>query len=213
MTHVIAHAVKNAEDGKLAIKLGVSCLEVDISKQWLTAKFVIQHDGIKGCLGIGPEINTISIPALKDKLYLDLKHVAFHLTYGNKFKNLLTKLNLQHARIGGKDWQLLSKLAKDNDLLPFYTMETKEDVYNVKKIIPRLTPAAGFCVYYKRLNENLVKELKSKPLGNDKTQIWAWTVNDVQTAKKLADIGADGIITDKFKLILKNINRRDYKNN
>ncbi|KKS04540.1 MAG: hypothetical protein UU56_C0005G0039 [Candidatus Curtissbacteria bacterium GW2011_GWA2_41_24] len=159
---------------------------------------MVQHSAIKGILGVGPILASLFIPSVRDRLFLDLKRATFSLSFAGKFAHLLSTFKVKGVRICGLNWPVISQLCEGNNLLPFYTLRTKEHVEKIKKILPSLKNPAGFSVYYELINKQFIEKFK-----DDQTQVWAWTVNDLPTANQLAKLGVDGIISDKWENLLK----------
>ena len=195
---IIAHSVGNLKEARNALKKGVDFIEVDVSKRIFLPKFVVQHSAIKGILGVGPILASLFIPSVRDRLFLDLKRATFSLSFAGKFAHLLSTFKVKGVRICGLNWPVISQLCEGNNLLPFYTLRTKEHVEKIKKILPSLKNPAGFSVYYELINKQFIEKFK-----DDQTQVWAWTVNDLPTANQLAKLGVDGIISDKWENLLK----------
>ena len=193
---IIAHGIKNALDAKKALKAGVDFLEIDVSKRLIFNKFTIQHNGLMGIFGIGPILDKILTAEIKTRAFLDLKPVSFRNSFSHKLANLLIKLKVKDAKICGHSWQLISTLCEKTNSKPFYTIKNKEAVYKLKKMLKDLRPPAGFSVKYDLIDKKFIKEFRKKSV-----QIWAWTVNDLEEAKRLAILGVDGIITDEWRLL------------
>lgn len=198
---IIAHRVTDVLTGKKALDAGVDFIEVDVAKRFLFPKFVIEHNALKGKLGIGPILASIFIPNIQKKLFLDLKHATISRSFAHKLSHLLKTLKVRGVRVCGRDWQIVSEVCHNNGLLPFYTLANSYHVREIENSLPKLTKPAGFSVHYKLINEDLIKKLKAHA-----DQIWAWRVNDIETAKKLASLGVNGIIADDWKAMMKALN-------
>ena len=135
---IIAHSVGNLKEARNALKKGVDFIEVDVSKRIFLPKFVVQHSAIKGILGVGPILASLFIPSVRDRLFLDLKRATFSLSFAGKFAHLLSTFKVKGVRICGLNWPVISQLCEGNNLLPFYTLRTKEHVEKIKKILHNL---------------------------------------------------------------------------
>ena len=197
---VIAHSIKSLHEARDALEKGSDFIEVDVAKRLLLPKFVIQHSAVKGVLGIGPILASVFIPKVREKLFLDIKDHAISLTFAAKLSHLLSAFKVKNVRICGLNWQVVSKLCEKNNLLPFYTLKNKNHVVKIKKVLPKLTPPAGFSIKYDLVDQSLIQYLKS---DYPTSEIWAWTINNLQFAKQLGKTGVDGIITDKWEKLLK----------
>jgi len=196
---IIAHSVGNLKEARNALKKGVDFIEVDVSKRIFLPKFVVQHSAIKGILGVGPILASLFIPSVRDRLFLDLKRATFSLSFASKFAHLLSTFKVKGVRICGLNWPVISQLCEGNNLLPFYTLRTKEHVEKIKKILPFLKNPAGFSVHYSLIDKKFMEEFRNLPTSG---QIWSWTVNDLTTVNQLAKLGVDGIITDDWEKLL-----------
>lgn len=192
----IAHAVKNLAEAKKAVDFGCDLLEVDISQNIVSGKFVIQHNGITGKLGIGQNFNDLLKSEFKNKLVLDLKHAKYSLNYQRKLNNLLKKEETKSPKITGLDFKIISKIAKVNNAEAYYGFLNKKSISYFEKLASLLYKPAGFSIKSELIDGNLIKNLKSK---FPKAQIWAWTVNDQIQTKRLEKLKVNGIITDNWK--------------
>lgn len=196
---IIAHSVTNMEGAKNAIKLGCNFVEIDIAKQFLIPRFVIRHNGVLGKLGIGESINKLLDKNIQDNLYLDLKLTFLSLTFKRRFSKVLKKIKLKNVRICGRDWEIVSDIAKKNNLLPFYTIASQRHKKRIDSILPNLTKPAGFSIRHKVLDKELIKLLKTR---YPTCEIWAWVVNSKEEIQRMKKLGVDGITTDMYRLLL-----------
>lgn len=205
-SRIIAHSIKNIDQAKEAIKGGVDFVELDVSKRFLLRKFVIQHSLIKGLLGMGPIVASLLIPSFREKVFLDLKLLNLSLNFTHRFSHLLSTLKIkEEIRICGYHWEQMSRLAEGNNLLPFYTLTENYDVDKIREKLPSLKKPGGFSVHHSLISEQFMEEFKSYSNGHGRAQIWVYTVNDLDRARKLKKLGVDGIITDKYELLLENL--------
>ncbi len=199
---IIAHRVTDLTGAKRALEQGVDFIEVDVAKRFFIPKFTIQHNGLKGKLGIGPVLGSILVPSLQKKLFLDLKQANISFRFASKLSIFLKNFKVKPFRVCGHDWKIISSICKNNNLLPFYTIRNQERVDNLEIIIQNLAKPAGFSIHYTLIDKNLIRRLKS---DYPKCEIWAWTVNDLKTARNLIKLGVSGIITDEYELMIKQL--------
>ncbi len=184
-------------DAKKALDAGADFVEVDVNKRFLFPKFVIEHNGIKGKLGIGPLLASIFIKNVQGKLFLDLKHANISRNFAQKLSISLKNLRVKNVRVCGYDWKIISQVCKDNNLLPFYSISDSIHLKEIEKALLNLEKPAGFSVYFSLLTQDVIKQLKKHG------EIWAWTVDDPQIAKDLVKLGVDGIITNNWREMTK----------
>ena len=197
---IIAHGIKSLPEAKEAIRAGVDFLEIDVSKRFFFNKFCAQHNGLMGIFGLGPILETLLTAEVRSRAFLNLKPVSLRNSFTHKFAELLTKTGVKNARICGHDWQMLSNLSNDINTRPYYTIKNLAGLKKLKTIITQLKKPRGFSIKHHLIDKSLVRHLKSDyPLS----EIWAWTVNDIAEAKRLAELKVDGIITDEWVLLSK----------
>lgn len=197
---IIAHRVNDVLDAKKALDSGADFVEVDVAKRLLLPKFTIQHNSIKGKLGIGPIFASMLIPSFQKKLFLDLKHTNISFRFAAKLSQLLKTFKVKPMRVCGLEWNVISQICENNNLLPFYTIRTERGVKKIKEALHRLKKPSGFSVHFTQINETLVKELKAHG-----SEIWVHTINEVNIAKNMQNLGVDGIITDNYKLMIEEL--------
>lgn len=197
---IIAHSISGITDARKALKSGVDFLEVDVSKRILFPKFTIQHNALKGKLGIGPLLASIFLPKIKSKLFLDLKHANISLSFASKLSHLLQTFKVKGVKICGTNWQIISAICEKNYLEPFYTLSNSASLAKIKEAIRSLKKPAGFAVHYSLVDKQFLEELLK--LAGEDIPVWAFTVNEVQLAKELAKLGVDGLISDNYHLLL-----------
>ena len=218
---IIAHGIKSLPQAKDAIRAGVDFLEIDVSKRFFFNKFCAQHNGLMGIIGIGPILETLLTAEVKSRAFLDLKPVSLRNSFTHKFAELLTKTGVKNARICGHNWELISALCKKTGASPFYTLKNKGGLEKFKRQLHLLKKPAGLSVHYRLITKDLINycsKLKAENFSrslprelargskNKKAlsfEIWAWTVNDLKEAKRLAHLKVDGIITDEWGKLLK----------
>lgn len=192
----IAHAVKTLVDAKKAIESNYDLLETDISQNIVSGKFVIQHNGITGKLGIGQNLDNLLKSEFKNKLVLDLKHAKYSLNYQRKICRLLKEKKIKNLKITGIDLRIISEIARENNAEVYYGFLNKKSISNFEKLAPLLYKPSGFSIKSELINKNLVQSLKSQ---FPKAQVWAWTVNNQAEIKRLQKLKIDGIISDNWK--------------
>lgn len=201
---IIAHATNTPQLATKALGDKIDFLEVDVSQRIIFSKFTTQHHGVLGKFGIGSKLELLFDNKFRNKLFLDLKHAKFSHNFITKLSNLLKESKIKNARICGFDWQVISVICKKNKLLPFYSIYMEKDLKKIKKLMAFIEKPAGFSIYYKIINKKVINYLK-ETFGK-KVEIWAWTVNDKRSSKKLTKLGVDGIITDNWSLLARRAN-------
>jgi len=192
----IAHAVKTLTDAKKAIESSFDLLETDISQNILSGKFVIQHNGITGKLGIGQNLDNLLNSKFRNKLVLDLKHAKYSLNYQRKLNNLLKEEKVKNVKITGLDLKIISEIAKENNGEVYYGFLNNKSINLFFNSLTQIYEPSGFSIKAELVNKDLVQKLKSK---FPKAQIWAWTVNYQTEIKRLQKLKVDGIITDLWR--------------
>lgn len=192
---IIAHGIKSLPEARKAIRAGVDFLEIDVSKRFFFNKFCAQHNGLMGIFGLGPILETLLTAEVKSRAFLDLKPVSYRNSFTHKFAELLTKTGVKNARICGHDWQMLSNLSRKINAKPYYTIKNLEGLRKLKEKIKELKKPRGFSVKHDLIDEKFMSWIRTLPAGR---QVWAWTVNDLGEANRLALLGIDGIITDEW---------------
>lgn len=192
----IAHAVQTQKDAKIAKEKGYKFLEVDVAKRIVFTKFTIQHGAIPDKLGFGPKLETLLSSKYRSMLLLDIKLANYSLRFTSRICKLLALSKIKSLRVSGTDWHIVSNICQNNNLFAFYTLKNKKDLSKFKKISLNLKKPAGFSAKAGLINKELIRILKS---DYPKSEIWAWTVNDPEEVKRLADLKVDGIITDLWR--------------
>lgn len=192
---IIAHAIKNRKEAQRSLRIGIDFIEVDVSKRIFSSKFVIQHNGVWGKLGIGPNLASILTDKIKSRLFLDIKHANISRNFARKLSEFLKTTGIENIKICGLNWQAVSEISKACRLSPYYTLTNRKSLEKFKKMRSKLQKPTGFSVRHNLIDKDFIEEIKKLPGGK---QIWAWTVNDIKTAKKLLEKEIDGIITDNW---------------
>lgn len=193
---IIAHAVKNYQEAQRSFEGGIDFIEVDVSKRIFSSKFVIQHNGVWGKLGIGPNLASILTDKIKSRLFLDIKHANISLNFSRKLSVFLKNASVGNIRVCGLNWEAISQICKTCGLAPYYTLTNRASLKRFRRVQAKLYRAAGFSIRHNLIDKTLIKNLKA---DYPKSDIWAWTVNDVKKAKELFASGIDGIITDNWR--------------
>ena len=194
---IIAHGVKDAKAARKAISHGVDFVEIDVSKRFLFNKFTSQHNGLMGLFGFGPLLEKILTAEFRARAFLDLKPVSPRASFAFKLSELIVKMKLEDPKICGHNWAMISALAYQNNAKPFYTLKNQRSINKFRRMIKNLKKPAGFSVHHDLINEKFMQEFKKKSV-----EIWTFTVNDIQEAKRLTELKVDGIITDKWENLL-----------
>lgn len=195
---IIAHGITDPKTAKYAISKGVDFVEIDVSKQLLSGKFTVQHNGVLGILGLGPILETLLTKEVRTRAFLDLKPISYRESFTLKLAELLVKLSVKEVKICGHNWTMLSLLEKRINAKPYYTIKDIEGAEKFKEMLPNLSRPVGFSVRHELITEKFLKEFKKKS-----TEVWAWTVNDLEETKRLLYLGVDGVITDNWENTLK----------
>ena len=194
---LIAHAVKNPLEAKKAIQFGCDFLEIDLSQNIFTGKFVLQHDALKGIMGIGKNPSSLLGTQLKEKLVIDLKAVKYSPSFSRKFSELIKPLKIKNLRLTSIDLRASSKIAQENNAEIYYGFLNKRSVDYFWQISKSLYKPAGFSIRKDLICEDLVKNLKTH---YPKSEIWVWTVDDKNEMEKLEHLGVEAVVTDNWKI-------------
>jgi len=192
----IAHAIKTLKEAKKATAFGCSLLEVDVSQNILNGKFLVQHHGLKGKLGIGSSLSDILKSPFANRLVLDLKHAKYSLNYLGKFNKFIKWEKVGNLKITGIDLKIISGIARKNNAEVYYGFLNKKSTLSFQKNASMLYKPSGFSIRKNLIDQKLIRSLKS---NYPKSEIWAWTVNDKEEIGRLKNLGVDGIITDLWK--------------
>lgn len=193
---IIAHAITNPADAQKALNAGVDFVEVDVSKRIIFLKFTTRHHGILGKFGIGQRLEPMLASDFKNKLVLDIKHARFSRNFAKKLIKLLKDFNVQHVPICGPEWEIVSEISNQYQLLPFYSLQEKGDWQKLKNLLPNLKKPKGLSIQYALINKSFLEKIRNV---EQKLEVWAWTVNDLKEVKRLSKLKVDGIITDKWR--------------
>ncbi|OGD88307.1 hypothetical protein A3D04_00160 [Candidatus Curtissbacteria bacterium RIFCSPHIGHO2_02_FULL_40_16b] len=192
---IIAHGINNIKDAKKALMSGVDFVEVDVSKRIFFNKFTTQHNGLMGILGFGPMLETLLTAEIRSRAFFDLKPVSYRSSFTHKLIELLLKCGVKNAKICGHDWQMLSNLSHKVNAKPYYTIKNLQGINKLKTMVRQLKKPRGFSIKHNLITKSLVRHLKS---DYPTSELWAWTVNDLKEANRLAKLDVDGIITDNW---------------
>lgn len=195
---VIAHGISDPKIAKYAIARGVDYVEIDVSKRFLFNKFTAQHNGLYGILGLGPLLETLLTKEIRARAFLDLKPLSPRNSFTLKLADLLVKLSVKEVKICGHNWTMLSLLEKRINAKPYFTISDSQSIEKLKKNLPDLSKPIGFSVRQNLITKKFMKDFKKKS-----TEVWAWTVNDIEESKRLIHLGVDGIITDNWEKTLR----------
>ncbi len=195
---LIAHRANDPEMAQKAFDAGFQKCEVDIAKRF-KGRFVLQHQGIKGVLGIGSKVEILKF--YKGKLLADLKHTKFSPGFAPRFIEQFNQLDLPGIQLCGFDWKDISDISETGDYESFYTLGRSSDFDLLYNSLPYLNPPAGLSVRHTLLTPERITELSGKvPTSNGAPlEIMAWRVNDVTRAHQLHEWGVRGFITDNYE--------------
>jgi len=200
---IIAHGANSLENIEKAFSRGADFVEVDVSKQVFTTRFVAQHQGILGKIGIGKKLEQILSKIPQEKIIFDIKHPQFTPSFAGKFHQLLEKFNFKRANIVSDNWSVLLKLANKGDYRIYFLVESQQNLEQLIAIREELkNKNFGVIIGGKFLNY-----AKLAPLMRNGIQIFAGIVNDIDLFKRSQELGVEGVITDevaKLRNFLKN---------
>ncbi len=199
---IIAHGANTREKALGAISKGLSP-EIDVTKGFLDKKIIIQHNGILGAIGIGQKLEEFSdILTLADNSpipIIDLQH-----PHGKDFVPRLSScIGNKRVIICGTEHQIVSDLCsmEPDSRLPLYSIGKPKHLEEYFQRQEGLMPPLGFSVRHNLINPELLKKLRN---GNSTgARIYAWTVNSLQRAEELAEMGIDGIFPGYPQLLQK----------
>ena len=121
-------------------------------------------------------------------------------TFAQSIDNIIKKNNLpQETLIQSFHHEILNEV---HLLAPNYNIGLLiEDKLNINQHLKRLSFQPQYInVDYRLITKSIIREIHAR-----EQKILAWTVNDSDTAKKLIDLGVNGIITDYPDTINKSI--------
>ena len=123
----------------------------------------------------------------KTKLNIELKPTQYDKNYVDKVIELIKKYNFENnCMVASMNKSIIEEVKeKDSNITILYNMAVAEGD------ITKLTKIDNYSVDQSYITDSLIKNVHSK-----NKLIFAWTVNDPDTIRKLADLGIDNIITD-----------------
>lgn len=186
---LIAHGVANSREASRAFESGASLAEIDVSLGF-PARFVIQHQGILGKIGIGQPLESF-LAQNRNRLLLDIKHPRFSLGFAQKLSGILSSLGIKDVSVCGRNWSTVSQVCQANDLPAYYTLENHQSIEAFRKANPRLKPAKGVSVEHSLIDAKFMQEFQQ----NRSLRVLAWKVNNREVAKRLEDLKVDALIT------------------
>lgn len=195
----VAHNINTPNEAEIATKSDCNLLEVDISQNIFTSNFVIQHDGLKGKLGIGYKLDDLINSDYKENLILDLKLAKYSINYERKIDELLKRLRIKNLRLTALDLEISSRIAEQNNAEIYYGILNEKSLKKAFRLASALYNP-NFSIKHKLIDKNLIKTLKTK---FPQCKIIAWTVNDMAETKRLMKMEIDGIITDNWESLLR----------
>jgi len=110
---------------------------------------------------------------------------------------LLGRMHMEEqATFCGQNWPLLEHLrAAAPHLKVHYSIDNNEQLEAFQTILER-EPIRGVCLNHSLIERPLIERLKG--LG---MTIYAWTVDDLQRAQELLELGVDGIISNSLEML------------
>lgn len=122
------------------------------------------------------------------KLNIELKPTQYDKDYVNKVISLIKQYNYESdCMVASMNESILEEVkSADPNITVLYNMAVAEGD------VTKLTAIDNYSVEQSYITESLIKSVHS----NNKL-IFAWTVNDPDTIRKLADLGIDNIVTDE----------------
>lgn len=123
----------------------------------------------------------------KAKLNIELKPTQYDTDYVDKVISLIKEYNFESdCMVASMNESILEEVkSKDQNITVLYNMAVAEG--NVTK----LTSIDNYSVEQSYITESLIQNVH-----NNNKLIFAWTVNDPDTIRKLAALGVDSIVTD-----------------
>jgi len=195
---IIAHRVNDIETLERAQKAGLSTIESDVSSD-LIGGFSVEHGGWQGKFGKGSRLEILTY--FNGNVLIDLKHAnVLAWRFVERLSRELNYLGISPG-VTGRDWGVVSKLARMNDLEAYYTLRDEEDVPRYFDSSSYLEPATGLSIHYKIITPEILEQLSTRivPKCEPQLQIIAWAPSEIATAKQLHAEGVDRITTDNFE--------------
>ncbi len=193
---LIAHAVQNQNEAKKALLFGCDLLEVDLSQNIFTGNFTVQHDAIKGKLGIGKNPFDLLKEIDGQKLLLDLKAAKYSFNFKREFEHLIDMTKIKGFKLTGLDFKVVSKIAQEFKSESYHGILNKRSMITFEKLYSDLNKPANVSIRLNLVNSNLIKFIKRKYKG---IKIIVWTVNNKEEIDSLEKIGVDGVLTDIWR--------------
>ena len=210
------------ESFKYAIELGCSYIETDVQLSSDGIPYIFHDDDLKRLLGKDVVFNSLHSDQI-EKLRLFKNHPIPKLeTALSQFPNALFQIDLKTDEVAFPAMKIIEKLnafarvciaSFSSDRLEKMRKTYPKTCYSMgpKEVLKLLLASFGLyknevpgdCLQVpiyqygiKLVTKRFVKYVQSKDL-----KIHVWTINDEYTMRKLIDLGVDGIITDRPKLL------------
>jgi glycerophosphoryl diester phosphodiesterase len=102
----------------------------------------------------------------------------------------------EQATFCGQNWPLLEYLrAATPHLRAYYSIEYNEQLEAFQTML-KSEPIRGVCLNHSLIERPLIERFKDLEMT-----IYAWTVDDLQRAQELLEMGVDGIISNSLELL------------
>lgn len=193
----IAHNIKNVDKARQALNAGANILEVDVAQSLIFERFTTQHQGVLGKLGIGSNLLPLLKKEFNSKLLFDLKHPNYSFNFFTGFYKILRQSGIKNAKVCGKDWQIVTKIAQSCIFTPYYTIAEQKDFSKVGKLKNTQLPV-NFTIRHNLLNSENLKRVKA---DFPHCGIYVWIVNNIEEVNKLKSTRIEGVIVDNYSLL------------
>lgn len=198
---IIAHGANSLAKIDKAFKDGADLVEVDVSKQVFTNRFVAQHQGIWGKFGIGQNLEEILVNIPQEKIIFDIKHPQFTPSFAEKFDALLKKFKFNNVIFASDNLEVLKKLANFEIYKLYFLVEDDKNLHKLAKLKNRWKGNSfGAIIVPKFLDR-----ADFSKLTKDNLKIFVGPINNVDKFQKAAKIGVEGIITDEVEKMTKSL--------
>lgn len=184
---IIAHSIPTLREAKISLESGIQTAEVDVA-QAITGRFIIQHQGLLGKIGLGENLANF-LKERNNNLLLDLKHPQYSPNFAKKLSGLLMRMGVVESKVCGTHWKTVSSICENVHLSPYYTINSENHFRGFSRTHHQYLPAEGFSVHHSLITEQFMRDLGKG------TKILAWDVNDRKTATRMHQLGVTAIIT------------------
>lgn len=192
---IIAHGANTLAKIEKAFAAGANLVEVDVSKQVFTSRFVAQHQGVLGKFGIGENLEEILAKIPAEKIIFDIKHPQFTPSFAEQFDKLLKKYNFTKASLSSDNFQVLEKLSNLANYKIYFLVENEDNVEKLLTLKNRWkNKNFGVSISTKFINRIDLGKIHQNGL-----EIFVGPINDYEILKQVLNLEIDGIITDNLK--------------